>query len=230
MKYVGSKNRYAKEILPIILKDRTDQIYIEPFVGGANTIDKVSGPRIGADINPYLIAMFRALQDGWVPPDSISETEYRDIRDNKQSYDPSLVGFVGFGCSFSGKWFGGYARGDGAKGARNYCAESKRNLLKQLPSIQNVHFVISDYINLYIPYNSIVYCDPPYRNAEKYIDGINHDDFWHWVRKISQTSKVFVSEYTAPDDFECVWSKEVYNTLDLNTGAKRGIEKLFVHR
>lgn len=35
MKYVGSKNRHAKEILPIILKDRKpDQWYVEPFVGG----------------------------------------------------------------------------------------------------------------------------------------------------------------------------------------------------
>ncbi len=39
MKYMGSKNRIAKQILPIILKNRTkEQYYIEPFVGGANLI------------------------------------------------------------------------------------------------------------------------------------------------------------------------------------------------
>lgn len=44
MKYMGSKNRYAKEILPLILKDRKEnQWYVEPFVGGANVIDKVGG-------------------------------------------------------------------------------------------------------------------------------------------------------------------------------------------
>ncbi len=49
MKYMGSKARYAKSILPIILASRQpDQWYVEPFVGGANVIDKVSGPRIGA--------------------------------------------------------------------------------------------------------------------------------------------------------------------------------------
>ena len=35
MKYMGSKNRYYKEILPIILHNRRDgQCYVEPFVGG----------------------------------------------------------------------------------------------------------------------------------------------------------------------------------------------------
>lgn len=53
MKYMGSKNRIAKYILPIILKDRKEcQWYVEPFVGGCNTIDKVVGNRIGSDIHP----------------------------------------------------------------------------------------------------------------------------------------------------------------------------------
>ena len=40
MKYMGIKNRFAKELLPIILKDRTNgQYYVEPFAGGMNMID-----------------------------------------------------------------------------------------------------------------------------------------------------------------------------------------------
>ena len=36
MKYMGSKNRIAKYILPIMLKDRKpNQYWVEPFVGGA---------------------------------------------------------------------------------------------------------------------------------------------------------------------------------------------------
>ena len=43
MKYMGSKARIAKHILPIILKDRKpNQWYSEPFTGGANLIDKVT--------------------------------------------------------------------------------------------------------------------------------------------------------------------------------------------
>lgn len=91
MKYMGSKNRIAKEILPIILAHRTpNQWWVEPFVGGGNMIDKVTGNRLGSD-----------------------------------------------------------------------------------------------------------------------------------------NDKVFISEYNAPDDFECVWSKEIVSSLTKNTGGKTGIEKLF---
>lgn len=56
MKYMGSKNRFAKELLPIILKDRINgQHYIEPFAGGMNLIDKVDGKRIANEIKEYLI-------------------------------------------------------------------------------------------------------------------------------------------------------------------------------
>ena len=43
MKYVGSKNRLAKELAPIIQSYITDDTkgYLEPFVGGANIIDKI---------------------------------------------------------------------------------------------------------------------------------------------------------------------------------------------
>jgi len=55
MKYMGSKNRIAKYILPLMLKYRKpNQTWVEPFVGGANMIDKVDGKRIGADLNHYL--------------------------------------------------------------------------------------------------------------------------------------------------------------------------------
>ena len=46
MKYMGSKARFAKEMLPIILRDRTaEQWYIEPFAGGMNAICEVGGKR-----------------------------------------------------------------------------------------------------------------------------------------------------------------------------------------
>ena len=42
MKYMGSKRRYARELLPIILEGRQNsQHYVEPFVGGFKMIDKV---------------------------------------------------------------------------------------------------------------------------------------------------------------------------------------------
>ena len=59
MQYLGSKNRMSKHILPIILKDRKpNQLYVEPFVGGCNMIDKVSGRRLANDNHTELIEMW----------------------------------------------------------------------------------------------------------------------------------------------------------------------------
>lgn len=230
MKYMGSKNRHANEILSIVLKNRTEkQAYVEPFVGGFNIIDKVQGIRIANDSNFYLIELFKAIQSGWEPPEEISENEYKEIKLHKNNYTPSLVGFVGFGCSYSGKWFGGYARGNAANGKpRNYCLESKKNLLAQAPYLKDVLILNKNYLELDIPENSIIYCDPPYAGTTSYKDKFNHQIFWDWVRNIKSKNTIFISEYSAPDDFECVWSKKVNNTLVKETGSKQGTEKLFV--
>ena len=81
MKYQGSKARIAKYILPIILENRKpDQWYVEPFVGGANTIDKVEGLRIGSDFNRHLIGALELIRDRPHDiPDFISETDYKKL-------------------------------------------------------------------------------------------------------------------------------------------------------
>lgn len=85
-----------------------------------------------------------------------------------------------------------------------------------------------NYWELDIPENSIVYCDPPYDGTTKYKDAFDHQKFWTWVRQISKTNKVFVSEYNAPDDFECIWSKVVTCTMTKNIGSNKKIERLFI--
>jgi len=37
---------------------------------------------------------------------------------------------------------------------------------------------------------------------------------------------VFISEYNAPEDFECIWSTKIVSSLTRDTGSKIGIEKL----
>ena len=55
---MGSKARFAKDLLPIILKDRkSNQSYLEPFAGGMNMIDKVDGIRIANDQHQELMAL-----------------------------------------------------------------------------------------------------------------------------------------------------------------------------
>lgn len=230
MKYMGSKNKHAKELLHIITKDRIEgQYYIEPFVGGANMIDKVSGNRIGYDNNVYLIALLNALANGWNPPARLTEAQYNTIKLNKDDYAAELVGFAGIACSYGGKWFGGYCRGNKSNGEpRDYIGEAWRNVMKQAPNLSGIRFITSDYRSIDIPDNSIIYCDPPYLGTTGYSSAIKHDEFWGWCDGlVDQGHGVFVSEYSAPPNWECVWKKEVNSSLTKNTGAKKATEKLF---
>ena len=226
MKYMGSKLRHAKEILPIILKNRKEgQYYVEPFVGGANVIDKVTGNRIGADINEYLIAMWQAVSKGWLPPEVITEEDYQNVRNNKDK-DKALTGYVGFALSYGGMWFSGWRRD--SVGKRDYVAESFRSALKQFPNLIDVNFVRSSYENLDIPKESVIYCDPPYKGTAQYRDKFDHSPFYDWCReKRKEGHRVFVSEYNMPEDFICVWEKKVCSSLSKNTGSKKAIERLF---
>ena len=228
MKYQGSKNRHAKDLLSVILHNRKpNQYYVEPFCGGCNMIDKVEGNRIANDSHKFLIDLFESVIYKNVNlPDSITDEEYNNIKNNKSNFPSYLVGFVGFGCSYSGKWFGGYARSIKGK-VRNYCDESKRNILKQSPYQKGVIFENKSYLDLDIPKDSIVYCDPPYQNTTGYKSKFNHIEFWDWVRNISKKHQVFISEYNAPSDFICLWEKSVNNTLEKDTGKKKGVERLF---
>lgn len=229
MKYLGSKNRIAKEILPIILKNRKDnQYFVDVFAGGFNLIDKVDGLRMANDINYYLIEMFKALQNGWVPPKEVSEQLYKNIQNNKDRYIPALVGYVGFSLSFGGKFFGGYRRD--SLGVRDYADEAFRSILKQIPALIGIEIHNKNYYELEIPNSSVIYCDPPYQGTTKYKNSLDYDYFWNWAReKSTDNHQVFISEYNAPTDFKCIWQKEVNNTLVKNTGSKKGIERLFIY-
>ena len=232
MVYMGSKGRIAKHILRIMLYGRQpDQFWVEPFVGGGNVIDKVTGPRIGADINPYLIAFFNALKNGWLPPRDVSEEDYYTVRDNKELFPPYMLGYYGFALTFGASWFATYAKN--SEGYRYDHAGFKAAQL-QAQLIQGVQFQHSDYFDLYIPKNSIIYCDPPYKTkrgsyAPNYTgDGstFDHDKFWHWCRgRALEGHKVYVSEYRAPDDFICLWERGVIN----NYSNEQSIERLFTY-
>jgi DNA adenine methylase len=230
MKYMGSKNRIAKYLLPIILKDRKpDQWYVEPFVGGANMIDKVEGNRIGSDSNHYLMAFLESLQGGFEAPKNIDLQLYDHIRDNKEIYKDQVVGCVGFCFTYAAKWFGGFIGNskDVVCVGRDRLGESYRSVEKARVQVFDVNLFSCNYWELEIPDESIIYCDPPYANTTKYKDDFNHPVFWQWCRDMSDKGhQVFISEYNAPDDFKCLWQKEIQSGLNTNS-TKKGIEKLF---
>lgn len=224
---MGSKNRIAKYILPIILADRQpSQWYVEPFVGGANIIDKVIGLRMGSDSNPYLIALLKEMQNDNFALPFIGEVEYKNIQNNKSAYPEWLVGYAGFQLSFGAKFFGGYRRD--SKGVRNYENEAQQNLLAQQKYIKGVVFNCCSYLDLVIPSGSIVYCDPPYSNTTPYKAKFDSAEFYEWCRSKSREGHtVFVSEYTSPDDFIEVWHKEVNSSLTVDSNGKRSVERLY---
>ena len=232
MKYMGSKNRFAKELLPIILKDRTNgQHYVEPFAGGMNLIDKVTGNRIANDIHTELIEMWKALvYENWQPPLTVSEEDYKNAKTNKTKISNALNGYIGFN-SYGGKWYAGYRRDK--QGKRDYWREHYNNIMKQVPNLKGVEFTNTSFTDLDIPENSIIYCDPPYKGTTKYNNKFDHILFWDWVRtKSKQGNKVYVSEYNAPSDFVCVWQKDAKSTFSANGvvgGTKKSTERLFIY-
>lgn len=227
MRYMGGKHKIAKYIMPIVLAHRrAGQTYVEPFVGGANTLIRVSGKRIAADANPYLIAMYEALQRGWIPPDVVTEDEYAAIKANKDAYPPELVAFVGFGCSFKGGWFAGYARG----GDTNYARNAYNTLMRIVQEIHTVEFICTDYTNIasYIPPASLIYCDPPYAGTAGYNIAFDSGAFWQWADAMTDDGHtVFVSEYNAPAHWRCVWAKERTVNLTNLTPAQSAVERVF---
>ena len=239
MQYLGGKSRIAKHLLPVILADRQEdewleeQWYVEPFVGGANVIDKVEGRRIGNDNNNYLISLWKALQEGWRPPSTVSREEYSNIRSNTDKYPPELVAFVAYLCSYGGKWWGGYAFNSNND---NYAQMGINVLTKQINRLKDVKFVCGDYWDMEIPDNSLIYCDPPYEGTEKYrkhlclkhLEGkFDHKKFWQWCRdKSKEGHTVFISEYNAPEDFEELIAINHKLLLNKKTNLNR-VEKLF---
>lgn len=244
MKYMGSKSRIADNIVPFIQKiidENNASVYIEPFCGGCNIIDKIDCRlKIGSDNHRYLIALLNNLDKLSTLPEFVTKEHYSDVRDcfNNDSgkYEDWYVGAIGFLASYNGRFFdGGYAGVINSKAGviRNYYDEAKRNLINQAPNLKNIIFCLLDYRN----YNNtlykdcVFYLDPPYKNKKQYgsSKNFNHDEFWNWCRKLSQNNIVIISEQEAPLDFECVWEQKVQRTID-NTKRVNAVEKLFMYK
>lgn len=251
MRYMGGKSRISKQISEVINNAvygrevqsvqtdsrnyqscndlRGQRTFVSLFCGSCSIEAKIKADvKILNDIHPYLIAMWKGLQDGWRPPSIITKDEYYYVKDHKEE-NPALTGFVGFGCSFGGKWFGGLASN---KKGDNYCTRAERSLLKDFEGVKDATFLCMNYKDVIVPNGSVVYCDPPYCNTTGYTTGnFNHEEFWEYMRELSQRCTVFISEQTAPEDFEPIWQQEVKRTLDYNKDNNfNKVEKLFVYK
>ena len=122
MQYFGGKSRIAKKLgAELQSRLKPNQTFVDLFCGSCNIVSNVKAEkRVANDVHPQLMAMHRAVQAGRVPPEVVTEEDYRLA---KTSGEDHVKGFVGFGCSFGGKYFGGYARGGAS---RNYASNAKR--------------------------------------------------------------------------------------------------------
>jgi site-specific DNA-adenine methylase len=70
--------------------------------------------------------------------------------------------------------------------------------LEQLEQLERlVTFSSKSYDQIQILPNSVIYCDPPYKDTASYGEqSFDHDKFWAWVEK--SPHPIFVSEYSAP--------------------------------
>ena len=202
MRYQGGKSRIAGELAAVICKwlPNVEEIY-DPFCGGGAMSFALAkaGFRVKAsDIHEDLILMWQATMTNSLDLSDVNEVEYDNLQ--HPSVQPSARrGFVGFGTSFGGGWFTGYARG----GYRNHAAESARNI-KRLIGLP-ITFTWRDYQS--IPSLAAAYCDPPYRGTKPYPgqSSFDHNAFWHWVE--NRRGPTFISELEAPDTAQCIWQR-----------------------
>lgn len=239
MGYLGGKSKGAKHIVDFLNNPEFDGMtYIEPFVGYCNILRRVKNKSkyIASDNNPYLIHLLKHIQnsDEYF---SISKDEYDRYR--KTSFD-ELTGddkikacFGAFSYSYAGKMWGGYHE---KSGKRNYAEEHKRyyKKLSQNEIFKNTVFSLQSY-DTYNPKNCLIYCDPPYAQTTGYrgTGSWDVDTFWNIVRKWSKDNIVVVSEYNAPDDFECISYVQKKSTLNTDrTGGGKDclfkLKKIFV--
>jgi len=240
MRYVGSKRRIARGIRDVIISLRGDRdVYWEPFAGGCNSFSVIAPEfrkAYASDAHEDLMLMWQAALSGWVPPVSVTPGEYESLRTSEPS---ALRGFVGFGGSFGGKWFGGYAKGgknaDGTP--RNYPAESSRAVIASIAEMTRtgteIVFRHARYHEGHGTPRMVIYCDPPYASTLGYkgTDDFDHAAFWLWAEDQTRTGAlVVVSEYSAPDGWQCVAEFDHRVSVASSERRKQTVERIFIHK
>ena len=246
MQYFGGKHFTAKKTTDLIMNMMSPgQEYIEPFVGAAWIVSNMKAAKKSAsDTNPYLIELYKALQNNWMPPADVGEELYVKLRKctGKQKQDGpmipledtkeylfeqevenenvlALIGFAGCACSFAGIWYGSYAR-DPRHLGMNFAEKGQKTLHRLRAFIRDVEFSCKSY-DEWEPEGAMVYCDPPYNatNQPYFSKVFDSDHFWETMRQWSKNNTVLISEYNAPDDFPVIASLPTKTKIDCKSAA-----------
>lgn len=246
MRYPGGKSMIGREITNVLkaIKDhyskkgKTFRGYIEPFCGSLGTFKHMTSEFDNCyayDANKDIIMLWQSVKEKSFKRPNMTMALYKRL---KESNEPSaLRAYAGFQCSFGGIWFGSLVNED----------EKVRynRVIKDTPLIQNATFSCRDYRSLeskVISGNYFIYCDPPYKNTDcsygpnKRSDKkteFNSEEFWATMKRWkSYGNIVVVSEFTAPKEWRCVWSKvRSKNTNNSKTQSSKNefyTEKLYM--
>jgi DNA adenine methylase len=244
--YSGGKFRIGKKLAKIIYEESNDiedeyeftiKGYCEPFCGMLGVYqhipdlfkENVSKLNYKAgDMNKSVIKMWQSAQTGWKPPTYITKEEFDRLK--KQDVSSAVKGYVGHQYSYGGQYFEGYSPKYGK--SKNSSVQSNR-VSKIGSDLKNVTFKSGSYTQYSRLKGYVIYCDPPYPNTyyKHYHNGdgkkadFDHEEFWEWCRKMCDDNIVFVSSYTAPKDFE-----NIYSNSHILTGANVGKKKKRVER
>lgn len=225
MRCMGGKFRQRRAIAdalrPYINGGTT---YVEPFLGGgwsfAHVIETCRpGHAIGADVNGSLVELWKkVVAEGtdWLPT-SLEEVEenYAKMRERDRTGEVGpLLAWYGAACSFGGRWFEGIARNKTTTGATGFEAQARSTEKKaaSMRTCPDLRLLCCGYDELEIPDGAVVYCDPPYNGrygklGREFRRGIVFDpeDYYSWVRELSQRCVVVCTTFDPPEDFEVVY-------------------------
>lgn len=238
MRYLGSKARIIKQIIPIITEHLNgENEFVDAFMGGANVISHIDyNKKVGIEYSVYPWAIWNEISMfgiDWIPQ-AFDEEDYYDVKksykDKDGHYKQSMIGYVGNCLSYGSKWWGGFAKFNPKKN-EDHVKEAYNGIKKQYENfkhIETTRFINASYDEYDYKPNSVIYCDPPYQSTIGYESSFDHDNFWGWVREMSKKGHhVYVSEYSAPSDFKCIWRKAVKEQVGKNINQK--VEKLFIY-
>lgn len=236
MQYLGGKTLIAKQLASVINDyRRPGQEVWDAFCGGLSVTAALEedGPVYATDVNAALIALYQATASGWRPPAVVTREAYEAAKALPDS-DP-MKAFCGFGSSFGGKWFGGYAPTRYVEktatthgGVSNPVLGSLRMLGRRARD-RSITFGCVDFLSVEPgPTDRLIYCDPPYAGTTAY-DGAPPLDRALFERRVAEWARftlVFVSEYDFPLGSE-VWSSSA--STSVGSGRVHGrTERLYL--
>lgn len=235
MNYIGSKRDIANKLVKVILDNLpAGGTYIEPFCGGCSVAEELPQQHYKiylSDHNPYLISLFKSVQEGWkLPVKPLPKKDWEYALNNKD-FDPAKTGYFGYLYSIYGGFFHGYCP---ISSNINHYQRNLTSLNKTMAKLSTAEFHCHSYEELVIPEgDTLIYCDPPdigesNRNSFKREIGFNHEKFWNWVREISKSVKVLVTEKTAPSDFVAIKTYSVFDAFGMK--ATKEAQSLYVHK